>query len=156
MFSRRECWRTHNDDIQSGALARSPQRTEPQPRRPAAGLRLPPRKPAHSAGERRNAGATAAPALLKLIAHSTSLAELLPQLHQHALDAAHGRCSLLFEHDVHSGALHATSAYGLDALPAEPWLPTEADAQILSNTFSGSTATFIVNTARQLPALSHR
>jgi PAS domain S-box-containing protein len=156
MFSRRECWRTHNDDIQSGALARSPQRTEPQPRRPAAGLRLPPRKPADPAGERRNAGHTAAPGLLKLIARSTSLVELLPQLHQHALDAAHGRCSLLFEHNVHSGALHATSAYGLDALPTEPWFPTEADAQILSKTFSGSTPTFVMNTARQLPALAHR
>src|SRR6185295_16617279 len=120
MFSRHECWRTRNDDIQSGALARSPQRTESQPRRAAPGLRLPPRKPAGPARGGRDGDATAAPGLVTLIANSTSLVELLPQLHRHALDAAHGRCSLLFEHNVHSGALHVTSTYGLDALPAEP------------------------------------
>ena len=95
-------------------------------------------------------------ALLTLIARATNLVELLPQLHGHALTAASGRCSLLFEPDAINGAWHATSAHELDALPAEAWLPTAPEAEIVSDVFSRPAATLILNIARHLPALSIR
>ena len=71
-------------------------------------------------------------------------------------DGVGGRCSLLFEHNAHSEMLQATSATGLDALPTEPWPPTASDAQILSDTFAPTPTCDIVDTERQLPALSVR
>lgn len=91
---------------------------------------------------------------LALVAHATSLTELLPQLHCHALEETGGSCSVLFEHDAPSGALQATSAYGLDELPPEPWIPAAADADLLSDTFSRATPTLIPNAAGQVPELS--
>ena len=105
-------------------------------------------------GNADSAHAAGVPPLLTLIARATSLTELLPQLHRLAVDEVGGRCSLLFEHNAHSGVLHATSGYGLDPLPTEPWPPTASEAQILSDAFSRSTPTYIVNTERQLPVLS--
>jgi PAS domain S-box-containing protein len=96
------------------------------------------------------------PALLTVIAHATSLQELLPQLHRHALDATKGRCSLLLEQNPHNGAWHVTSSCGLDPLPAEPWLPTASDEQILSNASSSLTSTGIADLRRQLPGLAMR
>ncbi|MEP7307201.1 MAG: ATP-binding protein [Acidobacteriota bacterium] len=137
-------------------MARSPQPTEPQPRRRTADVRIAPPRAERPGNASRGADVAGAPPLLTLIARATSLTELLPQLHRLAVDGVGGRCSLLFEHNAHSGVWQATSGYGLDGLPTEPWPPTASDAQILSEVFSRSTQTYIVNTERQLPALSVR
>ena len=57
------------------------------------------------------------PALISLLAVPPRLIDLLPHLHQYAIDATGGRCSLLFEHNPRNGVLQATSGFGLDALP---------------------------------------
>jgi PAS domain S-box-containing protein len=72
------------------------------------------------------------------------------------VDAANGRCSLLFEYNAHSGTLQATSSFGLDAVSTEPWLPAAADAQILSNTFLRTAPTLLLGTARELREFSTR
>ena len=82
----------------------------------------------------------ASPPLITFLARTPQLVDLLPLLHQHAMDATGGRRSLLFEHNVHGGALEATSAFGLGLLPKEPWLPTAAEARMFSSdTFSRPT-----------------
>ena len=64
-----------------------------------------------------------APSLLSLLAAGSGLVELLPQLHQHAIDVTGGTCTLLFEHNPRNGSLQATSGYGLDELRTDPWIP---------------------------------
>src|SRR5215468_8636364 len=58
---------------------------------------------------------TAQRPLASLLAHSAKAIDLLPHLHQHALDATGGLCSLLFQHNPRNGALQATSGFGLEA-----------------------------------------
>src|SRR5436309_2243185 len=69
-----------------------------------------------------------APSLLKLIAQATTLVDLLPHLHRHAIAAARGSGSLLFESNTRSGALQATSGYRIEDMPTDPWLPSAAEA----------------------------
>ena len=80
-------------------------RDTPTPRltRPTEGLARGGRAADHAA--------TAAPALISLVARTPSLADLLPQLHQHALEITGGSCALLFEHNPRDGVLQATSGF---------------------------------------------
>ena len=55
-------------------------------------------------------------------ATDAALIDLLPHLHQHALDVTGGACSLLFEHNPRNGVLQATSGFGLDELRTDPWI----------------------------------
>ena len=57
--------------------------------------------------------ATAPAVLVSLLAHTPRLTDLLPHLHQHALDVTGGTRSLLFEHNPRNGAMQATSGFGL-------------------------------------------
>jgi len=59
----------------------------------------------------RPATSTASRPLASLLAHSTTPNELLPHLHQHALDVTGGSCSLLFQHNPRTGGLQATSGF---------------------------------------------
>src|SRR5471032_2231551 len=70
-----------------------------------------PTKPESMPRHTRDRPASTAPRpLASLLAHSTSANELLPHLHQHALDVTGGSCSLLFQHNPRTGGLQATSA----------------------------------------------
>ena len=73
-----------------------------------------------SAAERSSGAGVAPPTLVSLLAHTTRLVDLLPPLHQHALDVTGGSRLLLFEHNPRNGVLQATSGFGLDAFPTEP------------------------------------
>ena len=75
-----------------------------------------------------DAGVVAAP-LVTLLARTSRLIDLLPQLHQHALDATGGDCSLLFEFNPGSGVMQATSGFGLDELRTEPWVPVDEEGR---------------------------
>src|ERR1700730_3196061 len=64
-------------------------------------------------------GAGTAPRpLASLLAHGRKATDLLPHLHQHALDATGGVCSLLFQQNPRNGILEATSGFGRDVLRA--------------------------------------
>jgi len=83
--------------------------------------------------ETRNpASGTASRPLASLLAHSTTPNELLPHLHQHALDLTGGSRSLLFQHNPRTGALQATSGFGLDVLKTDPWLPGPDEAALVA------------------------
>ena len=99
---------------------------------------------------------TAAPSLLSLLAGGTRAADLLPHLHRHALDATGGQCSLLFEHNPRSGALHATSGYGLDELRVEPWTPSSSESALLNQAFARREAVLVTDITFQMPDLGLR
>jgi PAS domain S-box-containing protein len=104
----------------------------------------------------RPANSTAQRPLASLLAHSTTPNELLPHLHQYALDATGGSCSLLFQHNPRTGGLQATSGFGLDALKSDPWLPGSEEAAVVADAFARRTPTLVVDTVRQTPDLALR
>ena len=94
--------------------------------------------------------------LASLLAHSTTPNELLPHLHQHALDVTGGSCSLLFQHNPRTGALQATSAFDLDVLKTDPWLPGPGEAAVIADAFARRVPTLVSDTTRQMPELAAR
>lgn len=67
----------------------------------------------------------AAPAL----AASARLADLLPELHQRAIQQAGGTCSVLLQCTPRDERLLASSATGVDRLAHEPWLTSRPGRQ---------------------------
>jgi PAS domain S-box-containing protein len=108
---------------------------------------------AHAAGD---SAAIASPPVISLIARTPRLIDLLPQLHQYALEATGGSCSLLFELNPRNGVLQATSGFGLDELRADPWLPGESESGLVSDTFRRGLPMLVTDTARQMPDLAAR
>ncbi len=104
-------------------------------------------RPAHS---------TAPRPLASLLAHSTTSNALLPHLHQFALDATGGSCSLLFQRNPRTSGLQATSGFGLDSLKTDPWLPGADEAAIVADAFARRVPTLVVDTFRQTPDLASR
>ena len=109
------------------------------------------RPPPHAA-----ANSTAQRPLASLLAHSTTPNALLPHLHQYALDATGGSCSLLFQHNPRTGGLQATSGFSLDALKSDPWLPGPEEAAVVADAFARRMPTLVVDTVRQTPDLALR
>src|SRR3954454_17278468 len=104
----------------------------------------------------RPATSTASRPLASLLAHSTTPNELLPHLHQHALDVTGGSCSLLFQHNPRTGSLQAPSGFGLDGLNAEPWLPGTDEAALVADAFTRRLPTLVSDVTRQTPDLASR
>lgn len=98
----------------------------------------------------------AAAPLVSLLARATRLTDLLPPLHERALAATGGSCSLLFETNPRTGVMQATSAFGLDVLRTDPWMPGPGESDLVSDAFSRSGATLIVDADRQMPNLAER
>ena len=98
----------------------------------------------------------AAPPLVSLLAGTSRLIDALPQLHQYAIDATGGSCSLLFEHNPRNGVMQATSGYGLDALQADPWIPGPGEAMLVNGAFGRHAATLVADADRQAPDLASR
>jgi len=94
--------------------------------------------------------------LTSLLAHSRKATELLPHLHQHALDATGGVCSLLFQQNPRNGMLQATSGFGLDELRADPWVPGPEEEALVASAFERITPTLVADANRQMPDLSVR
>ena len=102
-------------------------------------------------------GAGTAPRpLTSLFAHGRKATDLLPHLHQHALDATGGICSLLFQHNPRNGLLQATSGFGLDVLRADPWVPASDEEVLVNSAFERITPTLVADANRQMPDLSAR
>ena len=90
-----------------------------------------------------------------LLAHTARPADLLPHLHQHALDVTGGTCSLLFQQNPRNGVLQATSGFGLDALP-EAWEPGPDEASCVADAFERQKPTLVADAPRQTPDLAAR
>ncbi len=99
---------------------------------------------------------TATPSLISLFAAGSRAIDLLPHLHRYALEVTGGGCSLLFEHNPRSGALHPTSGYGLDELRVDAWDPGPNEAELVAQAFSSREPVLVNDLARQMPDLSLR
>jgi PAS domain S-box-containing protein len=69
----------------------------------------------------------AAASLTRLLARADRVADLLPRLHNHLVEASHGRSSVLLQPEPRSGQLLATSGSHLDELPVDGWLATPGE-----------------------------
>jgi PAS domain S-box-containing protein len=98
----------------------------------------------------------AAPSLISLLAHTRRLVDLLPPLHQQALQVTGGSRSLLFEHNPRNGCMQATSGFGLDELPSEPWAPGPDEAAIVSAAFARGMPVTVMDLGRSMPDLASR
>ncbi len=96
------------------------------------------------------------PSLASLLAHTGNAHDLLPHLHQHALDVTGGSCSLLFQVNPRDGILQATSGFALDTLRTEPWLPGAEEAGCVGAAFDRGAPTLIADATRQTPDLAGR
>src|SRR5258707_1983683 len=72
--------------------------------------------------------------LMSLLAQSARATDVLPRLHQYALQVTGGSCALLFEHNPRNAVLQATSGYGVDELRTDPWAPADDEGALLSET----------------------
>jgi signal transduction histidine kinase len=96
--------------------------------------RLTPPSPGRAAGPR--AGVADVPSsIVALLALTPRLVDVLPQLHQHAIDRARGACSLLFEYNPRTGVMQATSAFGLDELRTDPWSAGPKESDLVNGVF---------------------
>jgi signal transduction histidine kinase len=100
--------------------------------------------------------AVAQPPLASLLAHTTRPNDVLPHLHQHALDATGGSCSLLFQMNPRNGMLQATSGFALDSLRTDPWIPGPEEAAYVSELFDRRAPAVVADAARQTPDLAAR
>ncbi len=91
-----------------------------------------------------------------MLARASRLTEVLPHLHQHALDATQGTCSLLFEFDPGSGLMQATSGFGLEELVTDPWIPGPPESKLVSDAFARQGPMFVADADRQMPELTER
>src|SRR3954462_4725320 len=96
---------------------------------------------------------TAQRPLASLLAHSLPANDLFPLLHQHALDVTDGTCSLLLQHNPRTGSLQVTSAFGLDALRTDPWLPATEESSIVADAFNRRAPALVADAAAHLPDL---
>ena len=109
-----------------------------------------------ASGQETGSTETAQRPLTSLLAHSTTSNDLLPHLHQHAIDVTGGARSLLFQHNPRNGALQATSGFGLDALRTDPWLPGPDEATLVNEAFTRGTPTLVTDAHRQTSDLAAR
>jgi signal transduction histidine kinase len=115
--------------------------------RPAAGVRRP----------GADGGAPAAvPPLVTLLARTERLIDLLPQLHQYAVEATGGDCSLLFEFNPEGGVMQATSGFGLDELKTDPWTPGDEESEVVEGAFARNVPTPVADLAARMPQLAER
>jgi len=94
--------------------------------------------------------------LVSLLGQGARLTDVLPRLHQYALQVTGGSCSLLFEQNPRNAVLQATSGYGVDELRTDPWAPSDAEGALVSETFIRRAPTFVSDVAQQMPELSER
>lgn len=114
----------------------------------------PPRRAASQEAATRQA--TVSLPLISRLAHAARLTDVLPDLHQHALQVTGGSCALLFEHNPRSGLLHCTSGYAVDELRADAWHASDAEDALIAATFDRGAQTLVVDLPRQMPDLALR
>ena len=109
-----------------------------------------------AAGAGSSAPAAAPLPIASLLAGAARLIDLLPHLHQHAIDATNGCCTLLFEHNPRNGVLQATSGFSLDALRTDPWIPGASEAALVADAFTRRSPTLVADAREQMPDLASR
>ena len=92
--------------------------------------------------------------LARVLARHARMADLLPHLHQYAVDTAKGRCSVLLQTNPRTALLHPTSAFGLDYLPTAPWLTGPEEARLAQTTMASDGPLLASDLPGRHPALA--
>ena len=85
--------------------------------------------------------------LFQALTATDRLIDLLPVLHHHAVSAVEGRSSIIFQFARSGDTLQATSAFGVDRLPPDPW-PARLIPEAL---FRDEKPRFIADISRVVP-----
>jgi PAS domain S-box-containing protein len=85
--------------------------------------------------------------LFEALTATDRLSDLLPVLHHHAISAVEGRSSIVFQFARSGDTLQATSAFGVDRLPPDPW-PVQ---RVPEELFRDEHLQFIVDLSLLLP-----
>jgi len=93
--------------------------------------------------------------IASLLARAERLTDVLPALHQRAIDLSGGRCSLLFEISPHGSRLQATSGFALETLEGGPWTPGAAERDVAEQALSGRPV-FVDEATTRTPDLAAR
>ena len=104
----------------------------------------------------RDAAGGAHEPVLSLLARASRLTDILPHLHQYAIDATGGSCSLLFEYNSGSGVMQATSGFGLEDLLTDPWTPDPPENALVSDAFTRGGPVWVADASRRMPELTRR
>ena len=99
---------------------------------------------------------TASAPVVSVLVHAARINEVLPHLHQQAIEVTGGSCTLLFEQNPRNGALQATSGFGLDSLPTDPLIAGTDETAFINEAFARRTPTLIPDADRQTPELASR
>jgi PAS domain S-box-containing protein len=94
--------------------------------------------------------------LASALAHTVKAADLLPHLHQHALDVTGGVCSLLFRHNPRNDRLQPASGFGLEVLRTDPWVPGDEEAALVAEAFGRGAPVFVQDAPCQAPDVGTR
>jgi len=93
---------------------------------------------------------------VSLLAGTARPIDVLPHLHQHAIDVTGGKCTLLFEHNPHTGVMQATSGFGLDVLRTDPWVPDSDEARVAEEAFVRRAPTLVADATHSPLELTKR
>ncbi len=89
-------------------------------------------------------------------ATSARLVDLLPDLHQHAVQLAEGTCSVLVQLTPRDDRLLASSATGVEELAAEPWLASSPGRRATERAWEEKNIIILNDLAEQVPELTAR
>ena len=94
--------------------------------------------------------------IVSLLAQATRIIDVLPHLHQHAVDSTGGACSLLLEHNPRSGVFHATSGFGLESLSSEPLIAGAGERALIDQAFDARAPVLVSDADHLAPELAAR
>jgi two-component system NtrC family sensor kinase len=92
----------------------------------------------------------------RMIAETGRASDIFPLLHEDAVAAVGGRCSVLLQIDPRTALLHPTSSFGIDRRPRDPWMLTPAEARAAGEAFGSAAPLPVADLQARLPALAER
>jgi signal transduction histidine kinase len=93
------------------------------------------------------------PPLETVLARASDIGDVLPHLHERALQRVGGVCSLLFEYDPRNGWLLLTSASRATPHAGAAWTPAEEERLVIDEAFRQHAPTYVPALQRQMPDL---
>jgi PAS domain S-box-containing protein len=90
----------------------------------------------------------------RMMAESARASDAFPLLHEEAMTAIGGRCSVLLQVNPRTSLLHPTSIHNLEALPLDPWEVNTLEARAADEAFGNEFPLVIPNLRKRLPGLA--
>jgi len=90
----------------------------------------------------------------RMVGDTRRPSDVFPLLHEDAIAAAGGRCSVLVQMNPRTALLHPTSALGIDHLPPDPWMVASAEARVAEEAFANRAPLVIADVRGRMPDLA--